>query len=144
MAFPIVSGERYLARVDRRRWRTRMAAFTLIELLVVMAIVAVLLTLAAPRYFTTVQKSKEAVLKQNLSIMREALDKYYGDKGAYPASLRALVEEKYLRATPVDPITGSSGSWVTVNDDDPDTGGVFDVRSGAVGVGRDGVPYRDW
>jgi general secretion pathway protein G len=140
MVFRIASGERF--------WRKRRlggaAGFTLIELLVVMAIIAVLLTLAAPRYFTTVQKSKEAVLKQNLSIMREALDKYYGDKGAYPISLQTLVEEKYLRGTPVDPITGSTGSWVTVNDDDPDTGGIYDVHSGAVGVGRDGVPYREW
>ncbi len=143
MVFPIANGERI-----PRRWhghaRWRMAAFTLIELLVVMAIIAVLLTLAAPRYFTTVQKSKEAVLKQNLSIMREALDKYYGDKGVYPASLQTLVEEKYLRGTPMDPITGSAGSWVTVNDDDPETGGIYDVHSGAVGIGRDGVPYREW
>jgi general secretion pathway protein G len=139
MASLIVNGER---RHGERRGR--MTGFTLIELLVVMAIIAVLLTLAAPRYFTTVQKSKEAVLKQSLSIMRESLDKYYGDKGMYPASLQILVEEKYLRAAPVDPITGNAGSWVTVIDDDPDTGGVYDVRSGAAGLGRDGVPYREW
>lgn len=132
MASPIANG------------KCRLAAFTLIELLVVMAIIAVLLTLAAPRYFTTVEKSKEAVLKQNLTLMREALDKYYGDKGMYPASLATLVEEKYLRATPVDPITGRADSWLTVLDDDPDSGGVYDVRSGAAGTARDGVPYHEW
>lgn len=138
MASPMASGKRFWRR------RGRMAAFTLIELLVVMAIIAVLLTLAAPRYFTTVQKSKEAVLKQNLTTMREALDKYYGDKGVYPPSLQALVDEKYLRATPVDPVTGRHDSWLTVIDDDPDTGGIFDVHSGAVGISRDGVPYHEW
>ncbi len=139
MVFRIVNGKRL---IGRRPGRT--AAFTLIELLVVMAIIAVLLTLAAPRYFTTVQKSKEAVLKQNLTTMREALDKYYGDRGAYPASLQTLVDEKYLRATPVDPITGKTDSWVMVADDDPDAGGIYDVHSGAVGVARDGMAYRDW
>lgn len=139
MAFLIANGKRRCGR----GWPGRIAAFTLIELLVVMAIIAVLLTLAAPRYFTTVQKSKEAVLRQNLTIMREALDKYYGDKGVYPLSLQTLVDEKYLRAAPMDPITGSTSSWVTVMDDDADAG-VYDVYSGAPGVGRDGVPYREW
>jgi len=118
--------------------------FTLIELLVVMAVIAVLLTLVVPRYYTSVDKSKEAVLKENLFIMRDALDKFYGDTGKYPAALRDLVEKKYLRRMPRDPITESSDSWVTISPGDPEKGQVFDVKSGAPGVARDGTRYNEW
>ena len=88
--------------------------FTLIELLVVLAIIATLLMLALPRYFSSVDKSKEAVLKENLYQMRDAISKYYGDKGKYPESLEALADEKYLRQVPRDPITDSAATWVIV------------------------------
>jgi general secretion pathway protein G len=118
--------------------------FTLIELLVVMAVLAVLLTLAVPRYFGSVEKSKETVLRENLVLVRDALDKFYTDNGKYPAALEDLVAKKYLRRVPVDPITDSSVSWIVIAPDDPDKGAIFDIKSGAPGVGSDGTPYRDW
>jgi general secretion pathway protein G len=122
----------------------RRPGFTLIELLVVMAIIATLLTLAVPRYFGSIERSKEAVLRENLNQMRDALQKYYGDKGKYPDALEALAAEKYLRKVPVDPVTESSTTWVVVAPDDPKKGAVFDVRSGAQGQASDGTSYSDW
>jgi general secretion pathway protein G len=124
--------------------RARAAAFTLIELLVVMAIIATLLTLAAPRYFGSVDKSKEAVLRQDLATLRESLDKYYGDTGRYPDALEELVTKKYLRNIPVDPITESNATWVVVPSGDPAKGMVYDVKSGAQGQATDGSPYGNW
>ncbi len=118
--------------------------FTLIELLVVMAIIAILVSIAAPRYFNSVQKSKEAVLKQDLSTMRDAIDKYYSDNDKYPSELDDLVTKKYLRKIPIDPITDNASTWVVVPPSNPDQGGVFDLRSGAPGNGRDGTPYSEW
>ena len=126
-----------------RRMRPR-RGFTLIELLVVMAIIAVLLTLAVPRYFGSLDKSKEAVLKEDLFQLRDAIGKYYGDKGKYPDSLEALATEKYLRKVPVDPITESATSWVVVSPEDPQKGAVYDVKSGAQGKASDGSVYSEW
>ena len=120
------------------------SGFTLIELMVVMAIIALLLTLVSPRYFSSVEKSKEAVLMEDLSTMRDALDKYYGDTGKYPDSLDDLVNKKYIRKMPVDPITESATTWVVVPPDDTDKGGVYDVHSGAKGEGRNGKAYSEW
>jgi general secretion pathway protein G len=118
--------------------------FTLIELLVVLAIVALLLTIAVPRYFGSLDRSKEAVLKEDLFQMRDAIGKYYGDKGKYPETLDALASEKYLRKIPVDPITDSATTWVPVAPaDDRGTTGVFDVKSGAEGKTADGTAYTD-
>jgi len=122
----------------------RRQGFTLIELLVVMAIIAILVSIAAPRYFNSVQKSKEAVLRQDLSTMRDALDKYYSDHDKYPDALEDLVSKKYLRKIPVDPITDSATTWVAVPPENPELGGVFDLHSGAPGNGRDGTPYSSW
>ena len=118
--------------------------FTLIELLVVLAIISTLLTLAMPRYFSSLQKSKEAVMKENLWVMRDALDKYYGDAGKYPDRLEDLAIKKYLRAIPIDPITGNSTSWHVIPPADPEKGGVYDVKSGADGNSTAGSPYSDW
>lgn len=118
--------------------------FTLIELLVVMSIIAMLLALAAPRYFNSVEKSKEAMLRQTLALTREALDKYYGDNGRYPDDLEMLVSRKYLRKMPVDPVTGTSGTWVVIAPETPEKGAVFDLRSGAEGLARDGTPFKEW
>ncbi len=118
--------------------------FTLIELLVVMVIIATLLTIAVPRYFSSVEKSKEAVLRQDLALMREALDKYYGDNGRYPDALEDLVSKKYLRSLPADPITGSAKTWLVIAPGTTDKGGVYDVKSGAPGNARDGSEYRVW
>lgn len=122
----------------------RKSGFTLIELLVVMAIIATLLTLAVPRYFASLEKSREAVLHANLTLMRETLDKYYGDKGVYPASLDELVASRYLRSVPTDPITQSNTTWIVVPPAQPDMGGVYDVKSGAQGNARDGTAFLDW
>jgi general secretion pathway protein G len=118
--------------------------FTLIELLVVMAVIALLLTLAVPRYFGSVDKTKETVLKENLALLRDAIDKYYGDQGRYPDALDDLVGKKYLRRIPADPITDSATTWVVVPPEDAQKGAVYDVRSGATEVARDGTTYRDW
>ena len=118
--------------------------FTLIELIVVMAIIAMLLSLAAPRYFNSVDKSKEAMLHQNLALTRQALDKYFGDNGKYPGSLDDLVSKRYLRSLPIDPLTGNSNTWIIVPPDVPEKGIVFDIKSGAPGKGIDGSQYRDW
>ena len=121
----------------------RGSGFTLIELIVVMAIVATLLTLALPRYFHSVQRGKEAVLKHDLRAMRDAIDKFLGDQGRYPVTLDELAERKYLRKLPVDPITDSAASWVPLAPPGLEIG-VQDVRSGAPGNSLDGQPYESW
>ena len=115
--------------------------FTLIELMVVLSIIALLLTLAIPRYFGSIDKSKEAVLRENLNQMRDAISRYYADKGKYPESLDALAAEKYMRGVPFDPVTESDKTWVIVQPDDPQKGGVYDVKSGASGRTRDGREF---
>jgi len=120
------------------------SGFTLIELLVVMAIIATLLSLAAPRYIGNVNKAKEAVLQENLASLRDMLDKHYADRGKYPASLDELVTRRYVRKIPIDPVTDSSRTWIVVPPSDPEKGGVFNVRSGAPGKARDGSAYIDW
>lgn len=120
--------------------------FTLIELIVVLAIIALLVSVVAPRYIRSVDNAREATLRTSLNVMRDAIDKYVGDKGAYPGSLGTLVELGYIRQLPVDPITGRNDSWQTLPPpvDDALGGGVGDVRSGAAGVGQDGTPYNRW
>jgi general secretion pathway protein G len=118
--------------------------FTLIELLVVLAVIATLLTLAVPRYFGSIDKSKEAVLKENLFQMRDAISRYHADKGKYPETLEALASDKYLRKVPVDPMTETAATWVVVPPADPEKTGVYDVRSGAQGKGLDGTEYAQW
>jgi len=118
--------------------------FTLIELLVVMSIVALLLTMAMPRYFGSMEKSKDAVLLQNLQTLRTNIDRFYGDKGRYPNDLNELVEARYLRAVPVDPVTESATTWILDPPRDPKMTGVYGVKSGAPGVGANGVPYAQF
>ncbi len=121
------------------------AAFTLIELIVVMAIVAMLLALAVPRYFRSVERSKEATLQQDLSVMRDALDKFYADAGRYPDALDDLVTKRYMRKIPPDPITGRADTWqVLPPPTDVLKGQVYNVRSGAEGAALDGTPYSEW
>ncbi|MDS4016333.1 MAG: prepilin-type N-terminal cleavage/methylation domain-containing protein [Candidatus Accumulibacter sp.] len=118
--------------------------FTLIELLVVLSIIALLLTLAVPRYFHSIDTSKETVLGENLRIVRETIDKFYGDNGRYPDSLDELVSQRYLRALPYDPVTGSTTTWIVVAPETPDAkGNVYDIKSGAPGNTRDGKPFAD-
>ena len=122
----------------------RRRGFTLIELLVVLAIIGTLLMIAVPRYYSSVDRAKEAVLRENLFQMRDAIGKYYADKGKYPESIEALATEKYLRKIPLDPITDSATTWVVVAPEDTQKGGVYDVKSGAQGKAADGTAYGDW
>jgi general secretion pathway protein G len=124
--------------------KTLMDGFTLIELLVVMVIIGILLTIAAPRYFHSIDKSKEAVLRQNLELTRQAIDKYFGDNGKYPDTLDDLVQKKYLRSLPYDPITESSTTWTIIAPANADLGAVYDIKSGATGTGSDGTEYVNW
>jgi general secretion pathway protein G len=121
--------------------RGRDGGFTLVELLVVLAIVALLLTIAVPRYFGSLRHSRETALKENLKVLRVTLDKYAGDKGHYPETLDELVTQKYLRAVPVDPVTESAQTWIPVTDNQGDSHGIVDVRSGAQGVSQGGTEY---
>ena len=123
---------------------SRPSGFTLVELLVVLAILAFLLSVAVPRYFGSLDRSKETVLKENLFQVRESLDHFYADTGKYPDRIEDLVAKRYLRAAPMDPVTGSATTWVVVPPRDLDKGGVFDIRSGATGMGKDGTAYKDW
>lgn len=109
-----------------------------------MAIIAMLLSIAVPRYIHSLQRSREAVLQQDLASMRESIDRFYGDTGRYPATLAALVEKHYLRSIPVDPIAKAADRWILVRSDDPEDGGIKDVQSGAEGMGENGVPYVAW
>jgi general secretion pathway protein G len=118
--------------------------FTLIELLVVLGIIALLLTLAVPRYFPSVDSAKDTILADNLRNTRATIDQFYGDTGRYPDTLEQLVEKKYLRALPIDPITESSSSWVLIAPEDGSKGGVADLKSGAPGNDRHGKPYAEW
>lgn len=118
--------------------------FTLIELLAVMVIIALLLTIAVPKYFSSVDRAREAILHQDLATMREALDKFYGDTGQYPDQLEDLVTRKYLRSIPRDPITESDATWIIVAPTNDAKGAVYNVKSGAPGNGFDGTAYSDW
>ena len=118
--------------------------FTLIELLVAMTIIALLLSIVSPRYFHSVSKAEETVLKQDLSLLREALDKFHADTGKYPDTLEDLIKKNYFRKIPVDPITQSSTTWVLIPPASTEKGAIFDIKSGAPGNGKDGTPYADW
>ena len=119
--------------------------FTLIELMVVMAIIAVLLTIAAPRYFNHLDRAREATLRQTLAVVRDAIDKFHGDTSSYPEGIEELVTKRYLRAAPIDPITDSAQTWVLLPPPVANgSGKLWDLRSGAEGSGANGTPYAEW
>jgi len=109
-----------------------------------MAIIGTLLSIAVPRYFHALAHARETVLRQDLTIMREALDKYYADLGQYPDELARLAERRYLRAVPADPFTKQSATWVLVQSEDPEHEGIVDVHSGATDLASDGTPVASW
>jgi general secretion pathway protein G len=122
-----------------------LGGFTLIELMIVLALIATLLTLSLPRYFGSLERSKEAALKQTLAATRDAIDKFFSDTGKYPESLPELVEKRYLRNVPLDPITDSTTTWTIVPVPDPlAKGGVYDLKSGAPGESSDGKSYAEY
>lgn len=124
----------------------RSPGFTLIELIVVMAIVALLVSIAAPRYLQSVERAREATLRTSLMVMRDAIDRFAADRARYPDSLQELVATRYLRMLPEDPITGQRSGWVELAPaaDSLLPGRLVDVRSGAAGRARDGALYAEW
>jgi general secretion pathway protein G len=132
--------------VDRR---LKSRGFTLVELMVVLAIIAIILSFAVPRYQQTILRAKEATLKQNLFTIRQVIDEYTLDKQRAPQSLDDLVQAGYLKSVPVDPLTDSAQTWQVVNEDvlltvDQTQPGISDVHSGAPGASSDGTPYSSW
>lgn len=135
--------------MTERRNDSAIGGWTLIELMVVMSLIALLAGLAMANYTNSVQVAREAVLKENLFRMRDAIDQYYADKTKYPASLDALVSDGYMRKIPEDPFTRSNTTWEIVNaEPDPSNPqadlGVYDVKSGAPGTALDGKPYSEF
>ncbi len=120
--------------------------FTFVEIMIVLVVIGILLTLAQPSFTSSVQRAKEATLKENLFIFRDVIDQYYADYGEYPPTLEALVDGLYLRKIPKDPITGSDTTWAVVyaTNEDGEEEGIFDVLSGSDEIGLDGTPYSDW
>jgi len=132
-------------------FRAKDKGFTLIEMIIVFTLIGILVGLALPQYQSAVKKARESVLKETLFQLRKLIDQYYSDKGKYPASIQALVDENYLRKIPVDPITGKADTWLEVQEqpaaDEIEPGQVFgivDVHSGAEGKGLDGTPFNTW
>jgi general secretion pathway protein G len=127
----------------------RQGGFTLIELLIVVAIIGLLAGIATVQLRQSPIRAKEAVLKENLYVMRDVIDQYFADKGKYPEALETLVEEGYMRKIPIDPFTGTDTEWqvdyAEASDDDPQGGGgVIDVHSGSTGTALDGTSYSEW
>lgn len=123
--------------------------FTLVELLVVVAIIGILAAVAVGNYQRSIRKAQEAALAQNLYTMRTQINNYFADKQRYPSDLQSLVEDRYLREVPIDPITKSRDTWITepADMDDQDISqepGIADVRSGAEGTALDGRPYAEF
>jgi general secretion pathway protein G len=130
-------------------FRTRSKGFTLIEMLIVVAIIGLLAGVAVGQYRRAVLKTREAILRENLYVMRSQINTYFGAKGEFPFSLEVLVEEGYMREVPTDPITRSKETWITTSSAPTDEDlsyepGIEDVHSGADGYGLDGTSYADW
>lgn len=136
-------------KLTTRRRAGRQDGFTLIELMIVVAIIGIVAAIAVGQYGRAITKAKEATLRENLHVMRTQINNYFADKGRYPYDLQALVEDRYLREVPWDPITESRDTWDVelneVSDQDISTEpGIVDVRSGATGTSLEGIPYQDF
>jgi general secretion pathway protein G len=118
--------------------------YTLIEMMIVISIIGILSTIALPNMQRALIRARETALRQNLFVLRDVIDQYYGDHGRYPDSLEGLVDEKYIRKIPVDPTTATAATWIEIPPENAEQGGVFDVHSGSYKVGLNGVPYNEW
>ena len=133
------------------RRKAKGSGFTLIEMIIVFALIGILVGLGLPQYQSAAKRAREAVLKEDLFQFRKLIDQYFQDKGKYPASLQTLVDEKYLRTIPVDPMTKSATTWVEVRETPapdeytpPENMGVIDVRSGSEAKALDGTLFNTW
>jgi len=143
---PTTPTGRKRAELERRR---RESGFTMVELMIVMAIIVILVSIAIPAYQKALIRAKESVLHNNLFTLRQVIDEYTYDKKKAPQSLQDLVAAGYLREIPIDPMTGSTDTWHTIQEDalqsvDQTEPGIFDVKSGSDKTGLDGTPYADW
>ena len=118
--------------------------FSLVELLLVLFVVALLASLVAPVVTSSIHRARESTLKEDLHVLRKAIDDFYTDTGRYPESLTQLAEKRYVRKIPIDPMTEQANTWVEVRGEGQNAGGVVDVRSGSEEKSIDGVAYRDW
>ncbi len=133
-----------IARRQSLRSVKQSPGFTLVELLIVLVLIALLASLAAPVVTGSIQNARESTLKESLHNMRKAIDDYYADTGNYPDTLDILVQKRYLRRVPTDPITDRKDSWTFVREEQATAGGIMDVRSSAEGNGGDGKPFKEW
>jgi len=129
----------------KEAWR----GFTLIELLLVLTLVALLASLVTPVVTGSISRAKESTLREDLYVLRKAIDDFHGDHGRYPTELAQLVEKRYVRKIPSDPFTGKPDTWVLVRKDGPpefgaSAAGIIDVRSGATESSSDGTAYKEW
>ncbi len=148
-AVPDSANTREARQTPRTPLPLRDAGFTLIELMIVMAIIGILATLAIPSFVTAIKHAREAVLKEDLHVMRAAIDSYTMDKQKAPQSLDDLVTDGYLKVVPEDPMTHGKDTWVTNTSDnmyslDETEPGIDDVHSGSEDTGSDGQPYSSW
>jgi len=120
------------------------AGFTLVELLLVLFVIALLASLVAPVVTGNIQRARESTLKEDLLVLRKAIDDFYSDTGRYPENLALLAEKRYIRKIPIDPITEKANTWVEIRGEGQNAAVVVDVRSGSEEKSLDGVPYRDW
>ncbi|MBC2733215.1 MAG: prepilin-type N-terminal cleavage/methylation domain-containing protein [Desulfobacteraceae bacterium] len=125
-------------------WLKDRQGYTLIEMMIVISIISILATMALPSFQKQLVRAKETNLRRSLFIMRDTIDQYFADHGRYPGSLQDLETEKYIRQTPMDPLTGRSDTWVTIPPEGFAEGNIYDVHSGSNKVSLDGTPYNEW
>ena len=133
--------------LNRLLWKNRQG-FTLIELMIVLSIIGILASIAVPSYITGLIKARETVLREDLYNLRSSIDQFNADQGKYPDSLQELIDKKYLRDLPKDPITGKNDTWIVEPPEQTEgteiKGSVYDVHSGSDLIGSNGVPYKEW